>query len=156
MLMFNVNRKSYMWSPMATSHLTLTDLERSVYAALIFKGYIFHKGAYLGRMLLLNMNRKSQIGSQMAPLHWTFSELDSSNLGWQEICMVLVYLPAVYYNLNLAVARDSVLSGGIFHYHSGLSCTDVYPLLRYLIFETLAMRYIWLYNCTAIPLGLSR
>ncbi len=27
MLLLNINRKAYMWSPMALSHLTLSDIE---------------------------------------------------------------------------------------------------------------------------------
>ena len=53
-----VNRKSCMASPMASSHLTLSDLERSNSRSLIFRSLISCKGVKLGHTLLLNINRK--------------------------------------------------------------------------------------------------
>ena len=65
-----------MGSPMALSHLTLSDLERSKSRSLIFQSLISRKGAQLGPMLLLNINGKPYIGSTMAPLHLTLSDLE--------------------------------------------------------------------------------
>ncbi len=58
-----------MGCPMALSHLTLSDLERSNSRPPRFKSLISHKGAQLDPMLLLNINRKPYtcMGSPMAP-----------------------------------------------------------------------------------------
>ena len=55
-----------MVSPM-TSHLTLSDLERSNSKSLGFQSLISCKGAELGHMLLLNINRKAYMGSPASP-----------------------------------------------------------------------------------------
>ncbi len=60
MLLLNINRKPYMGSPVALSHLTLSDLERSISRSLRYhQRLISRKAAELGRMLLLNINRTS-------------------------------------------------------------------------------------------------
>ncbi len=73
-----VNRKPCMASPM-TSHLTLSDLERSNSRSLRIQSLISCKGAELGHMLLLNINRKAYMGSQMRLSHLTLSDLESLN-----------------------------------------------------------------------------
>ncbi len=60
MLLLNINRKPYIGSPITLSHLTLSDLERSISRSLRFQRFISHKAAELGHMLLLNTNRKSR------------------------------------------------------------------------------------------------
>ena len=52
-----------MGSPMALSHLTLSDLERSKSRLLRYRSIISGKGAELGHMLLLNINRKAYMRS---------------------------------------------------------------------------------------------
>ena len=68
-----------MGSPMAPSHLTLSDLERSNSRSPRFRSLISRKGAYLGPMLLLNINRKPYMGNPMAPSHLTLSDPERSN-----------------------------------------------------------------------------
>ncbi len=61
MLLLNINRKSYMGTLIALSHLTLHmlgNLERSYLRSLIFWSPISHEGAKLGHMLLININGK--------------------------------------------------------------------------------------------------
>ncbi len=53
-----------MVSPMTLSHLTLSDLERSISRSLRFKTLISRKGPELGHMLQLNINRKPYMGVQ--------------------------------------------------------------------------------------------
>ncbi len=67
-----------MGSPMAPSHLTLSDLERSNSRSPTFLSLISHKRAYLGPMLLLHTNRKPYMASLMAPLDLTLSDLERS------------------------------------------------------------------------------
>ncbi len=67
-----------MGSPMAPSHLILSDLERSLSRSFKFRSLIPRKGAQLGPMLLLNSNRKSCIGSSMALSNLTLSDLERS------------------------------------------------------------------------------
>ncbi len=73
-----VNRKPCMASP-ETSHLTLSDLERSNSRSLKFRSPISCKGAELGHMLLLNINRKAYMGSQMTLSHLILSDLKRSS-----------------------------------------------------------------------------
>ncbi len=42
-------------------------------------------------------------------------------LEWWEICVVCIYLPAIDYQFNLDVTKESWLAGGFFHCTSGLS-----------------------------------
>ncbi len=70
-----VNRKLCMASEITSSHLTLSDPERSNSRSLIFRSLISCKGAELGHMLLLNTNRKAYMGSQMTLSHLTMSDL---------------------------------------------------------------------------------
>ena len=71
-------------------------------------------------MLLLNMNRKSYIGSLMAPLDLTLNDLEKSKSRsltfWVvgDLCGIEIIWPAVYYNLNLDVTKESLLVGGVF------------------------------------------
>ncbi len=74
-----VTRKPCMTSPMTSSHLTLSDLERSNSRSLIYQSLISCTGAELGPMLLLNINRKAYMGSQITSSHLTFSDLERSN-----------------------------------------------------------------------------
>ncbi len=67
-----------MGSPMALSHLTLSDLERSRSRSLRFRNLLSRKGDQLGPILLLNINKKSYFGSPMALSHLTFSDLERS------------------------------------------------------------------------------
>ncbi len=78
MLLLNINRKSYMGSPMALLHLTLSDLETSNSMSPKFQvkvkithrlqSLISRKRAELGNKLLLTINRKPYMVSVMAPL----------------------------------------------------------------------------------------
>ncbi len=45
MLLLNINRKAYMESPMTSSHITSSDLERSNSRPLTFQSLISRKGA---------------------------------------------------------------------------------------------------------------
>ena len=77
-----------MGSPVALSHLTLSDLERSKSRALRFESLICHKGAELGRMLLLIITRKAYMGSPMASSLLTLSDpgrSKSRSLGFQSL-----------------------------------------------------------------------
>ncbi len=58
MLLLNINRKSYMGSPVTLSHLTLGDLERSISRSLRYQRLIYHKAAELRHILLLKINKK--------------------------------------------------------------------------------------------------
>ncbi len=62
MLLLNINRKAYKESRMTSSHLTLSDLQRSNSRSLTFRSFIYHKGAELGHMLLLSINGKNIYG----------------------------------------------------------------------------------------------
>ncbi len=55
-----------MESPMAPSHLTLSDLERSKSRSLKFQGLISRKGVELRPTLLLTVNRKPYMASRMS------------------------------------------------------------------------------------------
>ncbi len=68
-----------MVSPMTLSHLTLSDLERSISRSLRFKTLISRKGPELGHMLLLNINRKPYMGSPVTLSHLTLGDLERSN-----------------------------------------------------------------------------
>ncbi len=74
------------------------------------------------------------------PLHispwvtWKGQSQGHSDFGWWEICMVL---PAVYCHLNLDIAKDSLLAGGVFCCPSGLSCWFYSELHLYLSCFTL-------------------
>ncbi len=70
MLLLNVNRKPYtcIGSPVAPSHLTLSNPERSESRSLILQSHI----------LLLSINRKPYIESPMAPSYLTSSDLERS------------------------------------------------------------------------------
>ncbi len=74
-----------MGSPMALSHLTFSDLERSNSRSPKFEALhcIARKGAELGPMLLLDINRKSYMGSQIALSHLTLSDLKGQIQGHQ-------------------------------------------------------------------------
>ncbi len=63
---------------MTSSHLTLSDVQRSNSRSLTFCSLIYHKGAELGHMLLLNINRKAYVGSPMTLSHLTLSDLERS------------------------------------------------------------------------------
>ncbi len=78
MLILNINRKTYKECPTTSSHLTLSDLQRSNSRSLTFWSRIYHKGAELGHMLLLNINRKAYMRSQITLLHLTRSDLERS------------------------------------------------------------------------------
>ena len=67
-----------MRSPVALSHLTLSDTERSKSRSLKFRSLISHNTAYLGPKLLLNNNRKPYMRSPMAPSDLTLSDLERS------------------------------------------------------------------------------
>ncbi len=67
-----------MGSPMAPSHLTFSDLERSNSRSPRFQSLLSHKGAELGRKLLLTINRKPYMGSPMTPSHLTLCDLERS------------------------------------------------------------------------------
>ncbi len=60
-----------MKSPMAPSHLTLSDLERLQPMIYSFESFISAKGAELGHVLALNINRKPYMGSPKVPSHLT-------------------------------------------------------------------------------------
>ena len=72
-----------MWSPMTQSHLTLSDLDRSISRSHRFQRLIFRKAAELGHMLLLNTSRKSYMGSPIPSSHLTLSDLERSKLRCQ-------------------------------------------------------------------------
>ncbi len=78
MLLLSIYRKQYMGSPMAPSHLTLRNLERSKQRSLRFGSLISRKSAQLGPMLLLNIDRKPYMMSPMAPSHLALSDLERS------------------------------------------------------------------------------
>ncbi len=63
-----------MTSPMTSSHLPLSDLERPNSRSLRFRRLMSSKGAELGHMLLLNIDRKAYMGSPMT-LHSHFQAL---------------------------------------------------------------------------------
>ncbi len=63
---------------MTSSHLTLSDLERSNSRSVTFQSLISCKGAELGHMLLLNINRKAYKESPMTS-HLTLSDLERSS-----------------------------------------------------------------------------
>ncbi len=65
-----------MGSSMTLSHLTLSDLERSVSRSLRFQSIMSRKGAELGHMLLLNINRKPFMWSQVTLSHLALSDLE--------------------------------------------------------------------------------
>ncbi len=67
-----------MGSPITLSHLTLSDIERSISMSLKLQRLISRKAAEFGRILLLNTNRKSYMGSPKAPSHLTLSDLESN------------------------------------------------------------------------------
>ncbi len=69
MLLLDINRKAYMWSPMTLSHLTLGDVESSHSRSLRFQSLISRKGAELVPMLLLNSNMKAYKESPMTLSH---------------------------------------------------------------------------------------
>ncbi len=69
MLLLNINRKAYMWSPITLSHLTLSDLERPNSRSLRFRSLISRKGVELGHTLLLKINRKLYVGSVQRHYH---------------------------------------------------------------------------------------
>ena len=59
MLLLNINKKTYMGSPMTSSHMTLSGIERSNSRSLGFQSLIFRKEAELGHMLPVKINRKA-------------------------------------------------------------------------------------------------
>ncbi len=73
-----VNRKPYMVIPMTSSHLILSDLERSNSRSLTFQSLISCKGAELGHRLLLNIDRKAYMGRPMTPSYLTLGEHERS------------------------------------------------------------------------------
>ncbi len=75
MLLLNINRKAYKESPMTSSHMTLSDLERSNSKSLRFQILISRKSGASGHMLLLKTNRKSYMGNAKPPSHLTLSDL---------------------------------------------------------------------------------
>ncbi len=79
MITVYVNWKPCMASPMTSSHLTLSDLERSNPRSLRFRNLISWKGAELVHMLVLNIGRKAYMRNQMILLHLTLSDLERSN-----------------------------------------------------------------------------
>ncbi len=78
-LPLDTNRKSYMGSPTAPLHLTLSDLEWMVKVKVsqILKAYISQR-SLVSPMLLLAINRKPYMGSVMTPWHLTLSDLERS------------------------------------------------------------------------------
>ncbi len=73
----DLNRKSYMGSPMTPSHLTLSDIEwpgKVKFKLLRFWSQII--GAELGHMLALHINRKPYMGITIAPSHLTLSDTE--------------------------------------------------------------------------------
>ena len=74
-----VNRKPGMASPVTSSHLILSDLERSNSRSLRFRSLISCKGAELDHMLLLDINRKAYMGSPVTLSHFTLGDLERSN-----------------------------------------------------------------------------
>ncbi len=81
MLLLNITRKPYMGSPMAPSHMTLSDLERPKSRLPRFRTLISRKRAQLGPTLVLNINRKPYMGTPMASSDLTLGDLESSNSG---------------------------------------------------------------------------
>ncbi len=75
MLLLNISRKPYMESPTTLSHLTLSDLKRSMSRSLRFRSLISRKRAELGHMLQLNIDRKAYMGSLMGCLYFTLVTL---------------------------------------------------------------------------------
>ncbi len=81
MLLLHFIRKPYMGSPMAPSHRTLSDLERSNSMSHRFQTLIqcvSWEGAQLDAMLQLNINGKPYMLSIMAPIDLTLSDLERS------------------------------------------------------------------------------
>ncbi len=74
-----INRKPHMMSPMTSSHLTLSDIERSNSRSLRFQSLVSCEYAEIGHMLLLNINRKAYMTSPMILSHLTLSDLERSN-----------------------------------------------------------------------------
>ncbi len=71
-LLLNINRKSYLESSVALSHLTLSDLEKSKLRSVRFGSFISRKGVYiLGPTLQFNINRKPIMRSPMSLWHLT-------------------------------------------------------------------------------------
>ena len=60
-----------MESPVTSSHMTLSDLERSKSMSLRFRRLISCKRAELGHMLLLNINAKACMESAITSSHMT-------------------------------------------------------------------------------------
>ncbi len=89
--LLNINSKGYMDAPMTLSHLTLSDLERSISKSLRFQRLISRKATVLGHILLLNI-----IGNQESNTTITFftlSDLEMSNLNcrkWPKIDTCIV------------------------------------------------------------------
>ncbi len=79
MLLLNIDRIAYKESPMTSSHLTLSDLERSNSRSLRFQSLISCEGVELGHRLLLNINSKAYMGSPTTSSHMTLTNLERSN-----------------------------------------------------------------------------
>ncbi len=76
MLLLNINRKPYIWSPflLVWLYLILVTLKGQCQGHSESKVYIC-KEAELGHVLLLNTNRKSHMGCPKSPSYLTLSDL---------------------------------------------------------------------------------
>ena len=140
MLLLNINRKSYMGTLIALSHLTLHmlgNLERSYLRSLIFWSPISHEGAKLGHMLLININGKPYTWEVLIfDLQWPWkikvkvtqilmsyirkgAKLGLLLLAWYQICTLYLYFWEIW---NLDITQENLLAGGVFHCPSSLSC----------------------------------
>ncbi len=82
MLQLNTNRKSYMGSSMALSHLTLSDLKRLKWRSLWFRRLISRIGTELGHLFLLNTIRKSY-GESNTTIRFDFEWFTRSRGLWR-------------------------------------------------------------------------
>ncbi len=73
-----------MGTAMASSHLTLHDLERLMSRAIRFWRLITRREAELGHVLLLSTNRKSYIVSPVEQSHLTLGDFERSKSGHSE------------------------------------------------------------------------
>ncbi len=113
------------------SSTTPLDLSRS----LRFQSLISRKGSELCHMFLLTINRKQYMASPMTAWHLTLSDLECQGQGQLdlmclEICMVYMYLPAIYYHFNLDT-KESLMAGEVLRCPSGLSCIGFIILLDF-------------------------
>ena len=105
MFLLNINRKPCMGSPMAPSHVTLRDLERSESRSLRFQSLVCRKRTALGPMLLLIINRKPYAASPMTPAVLTLSVLK-----WSKSRSVLILSGRRLHGIDVLVFASSSIT----------------------------------------------